>query len=208
MLNKKQVKYMKCIGGIAFVLATFAAISLSLSIINVLGNYEKSNGIILLTSFAETLIFAMVYAFVRTPLLFAIETIGERASEMQFAKWIEPTDKKKTPEEILLDTVLDVETEFEEPVPCEKIWKAVSEKYGVDWMYLTGIYKKSGLKKERRICMYLMKKCGKFNYDEIAEEMSMKNGEIVFREIHALYTVMKKNEKLREEVLDIVEVLK
>lgn len=127
---------------------------------------------------------------------------------MKLVKWIEPMDKKKTPEEILLNAVLDVEAGFEEAVPCEKIWKVVSEWYEIDWTYLTGIYKKARLKKERRICMYLMHRCSNLSFDEIAEEMGVKNGARIIHEIDALDTVIRKNEKLRSEVLEIVEKLK
>lgn len=208
MLTKKQVRTMKIVGKVLFALAFFLAMLVSLSIINGLGNYEKSAGSILITAFGATLIFTTEYVLVRKPLLCMIEKIEERVSKMKLVKWLEPTDKKKTPEEILLDAVLDVGTGFEEPVPCEKIWKVVSNWYGIDWMELTGIYKKAGLKKERRICMYLMNQCSKLGFDEIAEEMEVKNGEKVFREIHELDIGIRKNEKLRVEVLEIVEELK
>lgn len=208
MLTKKQMRTMKIVGTASFTLATFAALFLSLSVINKWGNYEKSVGFILLTAFGATAIFTTEYALVRKPLLRMIEKIEERLSKMKLIKWLEPTDKKITSEKILCDTVLDGVFEFKESIPCEKIWKVVSDWYGVDWMQLTGIDRKAGLKKERRICMYLMNQCSKLNYDEIAEEMGVKDGEKVFFEIHELCTAMKKDKKLRDEVLDIIERLK
>lgn len=208
MLTKKQMRCMKIMAAVLFVLAYFAAMFVSLSIFNVWGNYEKSRGVILSAAFGLTLIFTIEYALIRKPLLLIIEKIEEKVSEMKFAKWIEPMDKKKTPEEILLNAVLDVGVGLEEPVPCEKIWKVVSEWYGVDWMYLTGIYKKVGLKKERRICMYLMYQCSNLSFDEIAKEMGIQNGVKVFREINELDSAMRKNEKLKNEVLEIIEVLR
>lgn len=208
MLTKKQMKVMKIAGTTLFVLAYFTTLFVSLSIFNVWGNYEKSRGVILSAAFGLTLIFTIEYALIRKPLLLMLEKMKEKVAEMKFAKWIEPTDKKKTPEEILLNAVLDVGASFEELVPCEKIWKVVSEWYGIDWTYLTGIYKKVGLKKERRICMYLMYQCSKLSFEEIAEEMGVKNGARIIHEIDALDTVIRKNKKLRSEVLEIVEKLK
>ncbi len=208
MLTKKQMRTMKIVGTALFTLATFTAMFLSLVIINKWGNYEKSVGFILITAFGVTAIFTTEYALVRKPLLHMIEKIEERLSKMKLIKWLETTDKKKIPEEILWDAALDGVSEFEESVPCEKIWKLVSDWYGVDWMQLTGIDRKAGMKKERRICMYLMNQCGKLNYDEIAEEMGLKNREKVFYEIHELCTAMKKDKKQRDEVLDIIEGLK
>lgn len=208
MLTKKQMKTMKMAGTALFMLATFTAMFLSLSIIHRLGNYEKSVDFILLTAFGTTLFFTTEYALVRKPLLRMIEKIQERVTKMKLIKWIEPTDKKKTPEEILLDAVLDVSSKFEKPVPCEKIWKVVSDWYGIDWMELTGIYKKRGLKKERRVCMYLMNQCSKLGFDEIAEEMGVKSGIRVIREITELDEAMRKNEVLRNEVLKIVEKIR
>lgn len=208
MLTKKQINFIKIFGTVLFTMATFVVLFMSLYIVNVSKNYGKNTGIILSTSFGLTLFFITEYALLRKPLLSMIRKTEEKVSEMNFAKWIEPMDKKKTPEEILLNAVLDVGAGFEEAVPCEKIWKVVSERYGVDWMYLTGIYKKAGLKKERRICMYLMHQCSALSFDEIAEEMGMKNGVKVLHEIHELDTSMRKNEKLRNEVLEIAEELK
>lgn len=203
MLTKKQIRYMKIMRTVLFITATFVALLVSLYIINVLKNYEKSTGVIWITSFGLTLIFTIEYALIRKPLLLIIEKMEERVSEMKLAKWIEPMDKKKTPEEILLNAVLNVGAGFEEPVSCEKIWKVISEWYGIDWMYLTGIYKKAGLKKERRICMYLMYQCSKLSPQEIAEGMGMKNGVRIICEINELDAAMRKNEKLRKEVLEL-----
>lgn len=73
MLTKKQVRTMKIVGKVLFALAFFSAMLVSLSIINGLGNYEKSAGSILITAFGATLIFTTEYVLVRKPLLCMIE---------------------------------------------------------------------------------------------------------------------------------------
>lgn len=208
MWEEKEIKYMKIVGNVVLMLVFFAAMLFSLSIINVLGKFEESFGVILLSALVLALIIWTEYRLLRKPLIFIIEKIERKVSEMKFIQWIRPTDQKKDPEEILLDAVLDVGAGFEKTVPCEKVWKVVSEWYGIDWMYLTGIYKKPGLKKERRICMYFMYHCSKLSIDQIAEEMSVKNGMKVFYEINELDTAMRKNAKLRNEVLEILEELR
>lgn len=208
MWEEKEIKYMKIVGNVVLMLVFFAAMLFSLSIINVLGKFGESFGVILLSALVLALLIWTEYRLLRKPLIFIIEKLERKVSEMKLTQWIRPTDQKKDPEEILLDAVLDIGAGFEKAVPCEKVWKVVSEWYGIDWMHLTGIYKKTGLKKERRICMYLMHYCSKLDCEKIAEEMGVKNGMKVFYEINELDTAMRKDTKLRNEVLEILEELR
>lgn len=78
MLTEKQTRIMKIVGRALFALASFAAIAVSLIIINRLGNYEKSVGFLLLAAFGVTLIYTVEYALVRKPLLRMIEKLKKK----------------------------------------------------------------------------------------------------------------------------------
>lgn len=94
MLTKKQMKFMKILGTVLFIMATFVVLFVSLYIVNVSKNYEKSTGIILLMSFGLTLFFITEYVLTRKPLLLMLEKMEERELEMKLVKLIEPIDKK------------------------------------------------------------------------------------------------------------------
>lgn len=123
-------------------------------------------------------------------------------------KCLIPIDGKKSEADILLDAILNIRTGMKTPVQYEKILKTVSEWYGVEWMFLAGIHKKFGLTKEQRICMYLMHEISGLGYDEIAEIMGQRRSISVIHGIDRITTDMRKCEKLRNEVLGIVQKLK
>ena len=123
-------------------------------------------------------------------------------------KCLTPTDKKKTEIKILLDAVLNIRLGVTEPVPYERVLRNVAKWYGVDRLCLIGIRRTFGLVKERRICMYLMHQLSNLEYEEIAAIMGKKNSISVVHGINKIVAAMKKEEKLRNEVLGIVEKIK
>lgn len=127
---------------------------------------------------------------------------------MRFMKCLIPTDEKKSEEDILLDAVMNVQAGITKPVQYVRILKAVSEQYGVDWIGLSGNRKKIGFTKEKSICMYLLHEIGSLGYDEIAEIMGQRRSISVIHGIDRITTDMRKCEKLRNEVLGIVQKLK
>lgn len=122
-------------------------------------------------------------------------------------KCLIPADKKKSAEDVLLDAVLNIRARIPEPVPCERILKVVLERYGVDWACLAS-RRKYGLSKEQRVYMYLLHEIGRLEYDQIAKIMGRKDYISVVYGIDRITRGMKKNEKLRIEILEIAEKLK
>lgn len=122
--------------------------------------------------------------------------------------FLTPTDKKKSESDILLDAVMDIRAGITGSVQYEEILKVVSERYGVDWMCRTSIRKRFGLARKQRICMYLLHELSGLGYDEIAEVMEQKGSIYVVRNIERIIADMRNDEKLRNEVLEIVEELK
>lgn len=123
-------------------------------------------------------------------------------------KCLIPTDKKKSAEDILLEAVLNIRAGIPEPVAYEKIINVVLEWYGVDLTYFSSNRRKLGLSKEQRVCMYLLHEIGRLEYDQIAKIMERKDSVSVVYDIDRITRGMKKNEKLRIEILEIAEKLK
>lgn len=118
-------------------------------------------------------------------------------------KYLIPTDRRKNAADILLDAILNIRAGMTEPIPYRKVLKVVHEWYGGDWSC-----RKSGLEKEQRVAMYLMYELSGLEYDEIAVVMGQKNHAIVIRSVDRVAREAKNDEKLRGEILDIVEKLK
>ena len=105
-------------------------------------------------------------------------------------KCLTPTDKKKTESDILLEAGINIRAGITEYIQREKILKTVAEWYGVDCICHVGIYKKQGLGKQRRICMYLLHEPGDLGYDEITEIMGQKSSINVMRKIEKVIVDM------------------
>ncbi len=123
-------------------------------------------------------------------------------------KSLKPTDKKKSKLDILVDAEMNIRARMTEPVKYEKILKAVSEWYEVDWMSWTNDCKKNVLTKEQRVCIYLMYELSNLESDEIAKVMGQKDSINVIRSTERTIADMRRDEKLRKEVLEIVEKMK
>jgi len=118
-------------------------------------------------------------------------------------KSIIATDKKRSAEDILLDAVLNFKAGVTEPIPYEKLLEVVSDWYAVDLSC-----RKFGQEKEQKVAMYLMHEFCNFGYDEIAVIMEKKNHMTVIHSIDSIERDIRKNKKLRNEILEIAEKLK
>lgn len=123
-------------------------------------------------------------------------------------KCLIPTDKKKSAEDVLMDAVLNIRAGIPEPVAYEKIINVVLEWYDVEWTCLSSNRKKLGLRKEQCVCMYLLYEIGRIEYNQIAKIMGRKDSVSIIYDIDRITRSMKKNEKLRIEILEIAEKLK